>query len=628
MAPIGEFQQGDTANMKPNLLKHAYATFVAMFITMLSMPAMAQSEGKARIILEAHNVWSDGSGYQMLLDADHNLYGDKIPAEGPIWDDKNPPANLYDGFEYKIPAQADPSTTPKYMVMDGEDYVDIPAGIYDFCIVAPQTDTKIWIAGDADGPTRGNDYNFEAGKTYRFTMHIVTEVNNDGAKLVITEGGKVTTYDLWVGGTQVTSENCNDLPHSKGTVFYDPSTKTLNLYDAYINIYGADEAIRTNMDGLTIHAEGTNMLASTDGAAIKTDNAKVTITGGGALTLTGKKFGLHAANKSSLLLDNCTISCEGTFGNDANDAAISIKHATVMAKGNKLASVCGIQSLDLGSASISQPAGAYFDATLGGIALNGQLVNDKVIIKAKDIVYYDLEVGSRKVTSANCDDLSKLDNVSGKASYDPETKVLTFENADISGTINAIVSHIDGLTIKLIGNNSFVTEYVPISITKPLTITGGGSLKVKSTRDCAIYANQTDLHIENCTVYAESPVYGIAGDGGTNEHLSIKNANVTAIGTEYASIADLASLTLTDCVLVQPSGAAFDPVKHCVALNGTPVKSKVVITNDPNGIVSPSADVPTAAQGVYTLSGVRLSAEPKDLPKGIYIVNGKKVVKP
>ena len=164
-----------------------------MFITMLSMPAMAQSEGKARIILEAHNVWSDGSGYQMLLDADHNLYGDKIPAEGPIWDDKNPPANLYDGFEYKIPAQADPSTTPKYMVMDGEDYVDIPAGIYDFCIVAPQTDTKIWIAGDADGPTRGNDYNFEAGKTYRFTMHIVTEVNNDGAKLVITEGGKVTT---------------------------------------------------------------------------------------------------------------------------------------------------------------------------------------------------------------------------------------------------------------------------------------------------------------------------------------------------------------------------------------------------------------------------------------------------
>ena len=97
-------------------------------------------------------MWGDGSGYQLLLDADHNLYGDKIPVEGPIWDDNNPPANLYSGFEYTIPANADPSTTTKHMVVDGEESIDIPAGIYDFCIVAPQAGTKIWIAGDADGP--------------------------------------------------------------------------------------------------------------------------------------------------------------------------------------------------------------------------------------------------------------------------------------------------------------------------------------------------------------------------------------------------------------------------------------------------------------------------------------------
>ena len=32
-------------------------------------------------------------------------------------------------------------------------------------------------------------------------------------------------------------------------------------------------------------------------------------------------------------------------------------------------------------------------------------------------------------------------------------------------------------------------------------------------------------------------------------------------------------------------------------------------------------------QGIYTISGVKLNGETKDLPKGIYIVNGKKVVK-
>ena len=38
----------------------------------------------------------------------------------------------------------------------------------------------------------------------------------------------------------------------------------------------------------------------------------------------------------------------------------------------------------------------------------------------------------------------------------------------------------------------------------------------------------------------------------------------------------------------------------------------------------------TAAQTdeVYTLSGVRLNTPVKDLPKGIYIVNGKKIVNP
>ncbi|GAB6975412.1 DUF2436 domain-containing protein [Prevotella falsenii] len=173
--------------MNTNLLKNVYATIAALFVAMFALPTTAHAQGKARIILEAHNVWGDGSGYQMLLDADHNLYGDKFSAEGPLWNDANPPADLYNGFEYKIPANADPSTTPQYMIVDGEDYVDIPAGVYDFCIAAPQAETKIWIAGFYDGPTRADDYKFEAGKTYRFTMHMTENESNDAAKLTITE---------------------------------------------------------------------------------------------------------------------------------------------------------------------------------------------------------------------------------------------------------------------------------------------------------------------------------------------------------------------------------------------------------------------------------------------------------
>ena len=45
---------------------------------------------------------------------------------------------------------------------------------------------------------------------------------------------------------------------------------------------------------------------------------------------------------------------------------------------------------------------------------------------------YDLTICGTKVTSANCNDLSKIDGVSGTAKYDPSNKVLTLQNATIS----------------------------------------------------------------------------------------------------------------------------------------------------------------------------------------------------
>ena len=62
-----------------------------------------------------------------------------------------------------------------------------------------------------------------------------------------------------------------------------------------------------------------------------------------------------------------------------------------------------------------------------------------------------------------------------------------------------------------------------------------------------------------------------------------------------------------------------------MALNGAIVKRKVII-GYPSSIHTPTIDN-AAKQGIYTLSGVKLNSKVEDLPKGIYIVNGKKVVK-
>jgi arginine-specific protease argI polyprotein len=160
----------------------------------------------------------------------------------------------------------------------------------------------------------------------------------------------------------------------------------------------------------------------------------------------------------------------------------------------------------------------------------------------------------------------------------------------------------------------------------PTTITGGGTLNAESEKDCGIFVFDTELTIDNCTINAKSKAYGIAGGDGTSEKLIIKNSSVTAEGNEGGSIRDLAELVLIGCNITQPVGATFDSSLHCVALNGEMVNSKVIITKDPTAIATSSIHT-VAAQNVYAINGIRLTNEYEKLSKGIYIVNGKKVIK-
>ena len=612
--------------MYNTLLKNIYVAIAALFITMLALPTTAQAQGKARIILEAHNVWGDGSGYQMLLDADHNLYGDKIPEKGALWDNANPPADLYNSFEYKIPGNADPSTTPQYMVVDGEGYVDIPAGVYDFCIAAPEADKKIWIASDKDGPTRADDYRFEAGKTYRFTMY-APDGGGDAAKLTITQTGEVQNYDLQICGTQVTSDNCGNLsviPGVSGTVRYDPSQKILTLKNATINA-GQEQAITSRTDGLTIKLIGKNYLNSSESTMGITE--ALTITGEGAtLNVVSETTCAVYSNTADITIDNCNVNLKGAYGflarEDDHPESLIIKRANVTSDG-RAGSIIAFTNLIMEGCGIIQPEGARFDAKQKAVVVNGERVRGKVVIAPN---VYDLKIVGIDVTFDNCGDLTVFDGVSGTVKYDPRSNILTLKDASItSTTTNAIVSHIDGLTIELIGTNSLTTkENSTLSFTHPLTLTGGGTLNVSALSECGIYLNNTDLTINDCIVNVKG-YYGIAGKEGLNEKLLIRNATVTAEG-EQGSICDLNSLTLEYSNISQPSGAAFDESLHGVALGGELVKTQVVIKRDPAGINTPTIDT-AAKQGIYTLSGAKLGGKVEDLPKGIYIVNGKKVVK-
>ena len=144
--------------------------------------------GMATISLTAGDVFSDGSGYQMLLDADATAYGNEIPASGPLTTGGDAPAGLYDAFEYKIPVNADGSTTTSNVVVNNTVTIQVPAGTYDWCLTNPTPGDRIWIAssqGNVGG--RADDYEFVAGNTYNFTVYLLGQ--NDATDVEIIPGG-------------------------------------------------------------------------------------------------------------------------------------------------------------------------------------------------------------------------------------------------------------------------------------------------------------------------------------------------------------------------------------------------------------------------------------------------------
>lgn len=141
-------------------------------------------EGYASVTLYAPNVWGDGSGYQMLLDADAEAYGTIIPENGGLTSSGDAPEGVYEAFEYKIPENADGALTTENILIDEEVTILIPAGIYDWCITNPTPDDRVWISGNSgDIPGRFDDFNFKSGAAYYFSIKLVG--SNDGVFLEI-----------------------------------------------------------------------------------------------------------------------------------------------------------------------------------------------------------------------------------------------------------------------------------------------------------------------------------------------------------------------------------------------------------------------------------------------------------
>lgn len=128
----------------------------------------------AYVRLQAHDVWLDGTGYQILLDKSASLYGSLIPAIGPLTYNCNVFYLNPSPFSHSVPENADISCSPYNWIVNGKsELVPIPAGTYDYCITNPNPGSMIYIASSEFG--RGDDFVFEAGKIYTFKARMNPE---------------------------------------------------------------------------------------------------------------------------------------------------------------------------------------------------------------------------------------------------------------------------------------------------------------------------------------------------------------------------------------------------------------------------------------------------------------------
>ena len=181
--------------------------------------APAPAAGMANVTLTAGDIWGDGTGYQLLLDATATQYGITIPAEGNVSTSCSVSASLYDVFAYKIPTNADPSCTTANIVINNSITIQVPAGTYDYCIANPVPSDKIYIAGGTKA--RGNDLVIEEGKEYTFTV-TATGTGGDNVTLKITGGepcDPITSFP-WTESFSSGEPNCWDVLGGDDTFGY------------------------------------------------------------------------------------------------------------------------------------------------------------------------------------------------------------------------------------------------------------------------------------------------------------------------------------------------------------------------------------------------------------------------
>ncbi len=466
-------------------------------------------------------------------------------------------------------------------------------------------------------------------------------------------------YNLLLNGKRVTSENCGDLTAIegvKGKVTYDATSNVLTLENATISNASekaAGVALWNSIKNLTIKLVGENSITSEKSGGV-VNYEKLTFTGTGKLTIKGvmssnTDYSYGILNPGTIIVDGCTMEISGgvngiTSVPEFTDCKIVSPEGTVWKELNK--------------------SGYKFQSLFGA---DGKVVTDWVTIKPNTAPEkYNLLINGKQVTSENCSDLTAIEGVKGKVTYDATSNVLTLENATISNASEkaagvALWNSIKNLTIKLVGENTITSEKSGGIVNyDKLTFAGTGKLTVEykgsmgrlnvipEFTDCKIVSPEGTVWKElNKSGYKFQSLFGADGKVVTDwvtiqsndapvtydlvlEAVGDRDIAVIAIVKDITGMGMMAVKKLIEtapCMIKEnmTEADAKDARDKLLAVGATANIYPHGTWKKPTGINIQTVDA--ADQTIYNLQGVRINAKFENLPAGVYIVNGKKVLK-
>ena len=423
----------------------------------------------------------------------------------------------------------------------------------------------------------------------------------------------VANYDVWVGGTQVTSANKDNVLGNSGTptVTYDPTNKKLTLNNATISSENTQGRGIYASDALTINLIGTNEITgsgnsiySTQPLTITSENetkgsltmssagdlttvyatAPITIQGSAVVnaTINGGAQAIHSDPSSGTgsitITGNAKVTAKntrtlgqtsdatkahsvalltGTYDAATPSGTITVSgSASLLAQGSTQALKCGTFTTDGLITEVSKNYTGANPETNSGSLANYKYVH---VYPSTDVVKYDVWVGGIQVNSQN------KDTIQDGVSYNPAAKTLTLNAATITGAPNrqytskikdacGIYAKHD-LTIKLIGDNNKVQGAAEQA---------DGSYGIFVSGKLTFIDGRTDTTDSTATP-------SITVSGGTSNNSG--NAWVPGV---YAS-----GITVNNCNVTAMGGTASDryPVAYAMSKAPTLVGAKVAKVN-------------------------------------------------